>query len=76
MESGDLLLAWHEEDWRTPRLVELKDVVAGRARRQSPADVTIFKSNGLGIEDIAVAALVYERARSEGAGEDLTLMGL
>ena len=56
LESGDLLLA--NFDWSDPRLVELKDV------GPRPAGITIFKSNGLGLEDVAVAALVYERFRS------------
>lgn len=53
VESGDLLLA--NLDWADPRLIELKDVTA------RPNGLTIFKSNGLGLEDIAAAALVYER---------------
>lgn len=53
LESGDLLLAGI--DWNDPRLVELKDVT------KAPPGVTLFKSNGLGLEDVAVAALVYER---------------
>ncbi len=61
IEAGDLLLAWTDEDWRTPRLVELQDVT--RARRE-PDDITIFKSNGLGVEDVAAAAFVYEKARA------------
>lgn len=65
MEAGDLLLAWSEEDWNTPRLVELKDALT--AHRADNA-ITIFKSNGLGVEDVASAAFVYERAREEGAG--------
>ena len=55
LESGDLLLA--DFNWNDPRLVELKDV------GPRPSGLTIFKSNGLGLEDVAVAALVYERAR-------------
>jgi ornithine cyclodeaminase/alanine dehydrogenase-like protein (mu-crystallin family) len=54
IESGDLLLALDEDGWR--RVVELKDV--------EPADhggITIFKSNGLGVEDVAAAGYVYER---------------
>ena len=56
LESGDLLLAGFE--WSDRRLVELKDVTS------RPKGVTIFKSNGLGLEDVAVAALVYERMRA------------
>lgn len=53
LESGDLLLAGF--DWLDPRLIELKDV------NRRPPGMTIFKSNGLGLEDIAVASLIYER---------------
>ncbi len=61
MESGDLLLAFQEEDWR--RVVELQEVVAGRVGRQSPAQISVFKSNGLAVEDVIAAGLVYERCK-------------
>jgi alanine dehydrogenase len=68
IESGDLLLAWKPEDWSTPRLMELKDLDAG----VRPADeVAIFKSNGLGVEDVAVGGWVYEQALSRGAGSQI-----
>lgn len=65
IEAGDLLLAWSEEDWNTPRLIELKDAV-GVHRAHN--DITIFKSNGLGVEDVAAGAFVYEKAREAGIG--------
>ncbi|HUE02485.1 MAG TPA: ornithine cyclodeaminase family protein [Bryobacteraceae bacterium] len=69
MESGDLLLAMDEKDWASPRIVELKDVVTGRApTRTQPEQVTLFKSNGLAVEDVIAAAFVYERARAAGLG--------
>lgn len=55
IESGDLLLA--NFNWDDPRLIELKDATT------RPNGLTLFKSNGLGLEDVAVAALVYERTR-------------
>jgi ornithine cyclodeaminase/alanine dehydrogenase-like protein (mu-crystallin family) len=61
MESGDLLLAFQEKDWQ--RVVELQEVVAGRNGRQSPEQITVFKSNGLAVEDVIAAGLVYERCR-------------
>ncbi|HTQ56444.1 MAG TPA: ornithine cyclodeaminase family protein [Bryobacteraceae bacterium] len=62
MESGDLLMAFGEADWDSPRLVELKDIVAGGVpARTHPADITLFKSNGLAVEDVIAAAFVYER---------------
>ncbi len=62
IESGDLLLAWTTpEQWADPRLVELSTVAASRRARNSNQDVTIFKSNGLGVQDIAVGGYVYSR---------------
>jgi alanine dehydrogenase len=55
IESGDLLLA--PVDWSDPRLVDLAAV----DRRPHGDPVTIFKSNGLGVEDVAAAAYVYEQ---------------
>lgn len=55
IESGDLILA--NFNWSDPRLLELKDVSGGRAS----TGITIFKSNGLGLEDVAVAGHIYER---------------
>jgi alanine dehydrogenase len=65
MESGDLLLAFEtEEDWR--RVIELQDVVAGRAGRRDARQITVFKSNGLAVEDVIAAGFVYERAVAAG----------
>jgi alanine dehydrogenase len=72
MESGDLLMALSDHDWSSPRIVELKDVVTGlRAARTSldeATQITLFKSNGLAVEDVIAAAFVYERARAAGIG--------
>lgn len=68
IESGDLLLAWSPTEWQTPRLIELKD--AALAHRPDSA-VTIFKSNGLGVEDVVAAAYVYEQAVANGVGRSL-----
>lgn len=59
IESGDLLLApvdW-EKEIRAERIVDL-----ARVERRPPGDpITIFKSNGLGVEDVAAAAYIYEQ---------------
>lgn len=69
LESGDLLLAWNAEDWSTSRLTELKDLEAILPR---PADeIAIFKSNGLGVEDVAVGGWVYEQAITRGIGREI-----
>lgn len=72
MESGDLLLALDENGWKDRKLVELKDVVSGKAGAQRrPTSVTIFKSNGLAVEDVVCAGYVYELGLKEGRGEKM-----
>jgi ornithine cyclodeaminase/alanine dehydrogenase-like protein (mu-crystallin family) len=72
MESGDLLLALDETGWSDPKLVELKDVVVSNARRERrPTDITIFKSNGLAVEDVICAGYVYERGVQERRGAQM-----
>ena len=62
MESGDLLLALNQQSWKEGKLVELKDVVSGRVQtRTSPDQLTVFKSNGVALEDVMAAGYVYER---------------
>ncbi|MGI8988538.1 MAG: ornithine cyclodeaminase family protein [Bryobacteraceae bacterium] len=69
MESGDLLLARTEGRWKGANLFELKDIVAGiKEARVDKAAVTIFKSNGLAVEDVAAAGWVYEQAVQAGIG--------
>ena len=53
-------------------IVELGDLVAGTARgRAAPTDLTLFKSLGIALEDIAFAERIYRRAVAEGAGRPL-----
>lgn len=53
----------------------LGDVIAGRAvGRSSPADITVFDSTGLAIQDVALAAAIYERARQQGVGQSVELV--
>jgi len=48
---------------------ELGDVITGKKKgRENPTEVTIFDSTGLGIQDAAAAAIVYEKAKKAGIG--------
>ena len=69
LEAGDLL-QWQEDgSFRWADVRELGQVVVGRyTARRHPQDVTLFKSLGIAIEDVAVAARVYQRAVDEGVG--------
>ncbi|MBC7928278.1 MAG: ornithine cyclodeaminase family protein [Bryobacteraceae bacterium] len=68
IEAGDLLLAFADGDW--DRVLELKNLVAGSVTKPHETRTIVFKSVGLGLEDVATAALVYERsARTTQAPE-------
>ncbi len=72
MECGDLIWAAEEGALRWERVQELSGVVAGTAqRRQDPQEITLFESQGVALEDIAAADLVYRRARERGLGQEL-----
>ncbi len=61
-EAGDLVSA-AAEGWTWSAVAgDLVDVVAGRLRRRHAQEVTVFKSVGLAVEDLAVARLVAQRA--------------
>jgi ornithine cyclodeaminase/alanine dehydrogenase-like protein (mu-crystallin family) len=69
LEAGDLVAALDQGVIEWIDVAELGRVVAMRAPgRQSPQDVTLFKSLGLGLEDIAVAIRVYHKAKEAGVG--------
>jgi ornithine cyclodeaminase/alanine dehydrogenase-like protein (mu-crystallin family) len=55
---------------------ELADVVAGRRPGRTREDeITVFDSSGTALQDVAAAALVYEKARAAGRGVTVTLDG-
>lgn len=63
IECGELMRAAELGLFTWDQAVPLSDIVAGRrVARTSPADMTLFESQGIGLEDIAVAGLVYRRA--------------
>jgi ornithine cyclodeaminase/alanine dehydrogenase-like protein (mu-crystallin family) len=60
LEAGDLLLGLHDAAWQ--QIVELKNLLANKAKAGHEDRLTIFKSVGLGLEDVAAAAVVYEKS--------------
>jgi ornithine cyclodeaminase/alanine dehydrogenase-like protein (mu-crystallin family) len=69
LEAGDLLLAETEGTLTWGRVGSLREVVGGGLVRQRRSDVTLFKSVGLAIEDVATAAVVLEHAEARDAGQ-------
>lgn len=74
IESGDLMPAIERGVISWESVTELGRIVAGRdSGRTSDDDVTLFKSNGIALEDIATALRVYNLARERGIGENIEL---
>jgi ornithine cyclodeaminase/alanine dehydrogenase-like protein (mu-crystallin family) len=70
-ESGDYLFAKIEGSISGPEHIraELGELLTGAAEgRKSEGEITLFKSLGLAIEDLASAAFLYDKARREGRG--------
>jgi alanine dehydrogenase len=69
LEAGDFRQARAEGVLQWSRVRELGEVIAGRAPgRQLPSDITLFKSVGLAIEDVATAAVIVARAKELKVG--------
>ena len=69
-EAGDILAAIQAGTLPAqPEMVRLCDVLAGTAEgRRSPGDITLFKSLGMALEDVASASLILARAQERGLG--------
>jgi len=69
-EAGDFQQALEDGSLRWTDVRELGQIIVGRfPGRKHPQDVTLFKSLGIAIEDVTVAARVYARAQAEGVGK-------
>jgi ornithine cyclodeaminase/alanine dehydrogenase len=74
-EAGDLIIPLEEGAITADHIAgELGAVVAGRVPGRTTADeVTLFKSEGLAIQDVSVATKVYQLARQHGAGQEVAV---
>jgi ornithine cyclodeaminase/alanine dehydrogenase-like protein (mu-crystallin family) len=72
-EAGDYLFPLREGAIGPDHIrAELGDVLLGSAPgRSSDDELTVFKSLGIGVEDLASAELVYRRAREQGLGVEV-----
>jgi ornithine cyclodeaminase len=72
-EAGDVVLAIQEGAIGPDHIAgELGELAAGRvAGRQRENHVTVFKSLGMAVEDVAAAHLAWERATARGVGGTL-----
>ena len=73
-EAGDLIAAHASGHFDWSRAVELGAIVAGTSPgRTSQDQVTLFESQGIAIEDVALATLLLDRAEASGIGDELSI---
>lgn len=73
-EAGDLIVPFGRDEARWGNVAELAQIVAGKARGRSNEDeITLFKSNGIAVWDLAVATRVFRLALERGRGRELPL---
>jgi alanine dehydrogenase len=73
-EAGDLLPAFEKGRLHAGALTELGEVIAGmRPGRTSAAQVTLFESQGMAMQDLIIASDLARLAREQGLGEELDL---
>ena len=76
-EPGDILVPLGDGDITPDHIVaEIGELLIGRGQgRRSMSEITLFKSLGLAIEDLAAASHVLAAARRTGAGVSVELGG-
>jgi ornithine cyclodeaminase/alanine dehydrogenase len=74
LEAGDLMQSLETGAILPEAIYELGQVIAGQVQgRRSPEDITLFASQGLALEDLAAARVVYDRAVERAVGRDIDL---
>ena len=73
-EAGDLIQARQAGAIEEDRVVELGEIIAGRAAgRADDQQITFFKSVGNAVQDVAVGQIVLAEARRLGLGTEVGL---
>jgi len=72
IEAGELVTAVEKGLLTWERVRELRYVVSGEMRGRTGDDqITLFKSLGVAIEDVATAAVLYRKAKEQNVGKEL-----
>ena len=74
LEAGDLFVPIDAGYLHWNQITELSQVVLGQVPgRESEDEITLFKSVGLGLQDMALAARIYEAAVCAGVGTEVDI---
>lgn len=74
-EAGDIMIPLSEGAIKDSHFyAELGEIITGsKIGRTDDSMITLFKSNGLAIQDVATAKIVYEKAIAKGIGEKVEI---
>jgi len=74
-EAGDIMIPLKNGDITEDHFyADLGEIIGGAKQgRESAEEITIFKSNGLAIQDAATAKLIYDKAIEKGIGQQIEL---
>ncbi|SYZ72291.1 Ornithine cyclodeaminase [Candidatus Zixiibacteriota bacterium] len=74
-EAGDIMIPIQEGVITKEQMyAELGEIIIGKKPgRGNASEITIFKSNGLAIQDAAAAKLVYDKAKKAGVGKEVVI---
>jgi alanine dehydrogenase len=73
-EAGDLLIPLSEGAISEAHIyADLGEIVSGKPGRMDDQEITLFKSVGLALQDVATARRVYDLAWQKGIGQELPL---
>jgi ornithine cyclodeaminase/alanine dehydrogenase len=72
-ECGDIMAAMREGTWDATRVTTLADVI-GAGKPVQRDGLTVFKSVGTAVQDLAAAAAVARVARQRGLGRELDVL--
>jgi len=74
IESGDLIQMYGDDSRRWTNVIEFSEIVSGKAPgRTKDTQITLFKSNGIAIEDVVVAGRIYEIAKERKLGKQIAM---
>jgi len=73
-EAGDLVQGLASIPGGWDGVTELHAIIGGRrSGRTSEEEITLFKSSGIALWDVAAAGFIYQQARQKGKGKELPI---
>ncbi len=75
-EAGDLILSKKMGMLDESKIVAISSLISGKVKgMREEGSITLFKSVGIGLEDVAVMSALYEKVKSKGNALELEVSG-